>query len=67
MEIKQQYNYKRIGEIGNYYGGLYVMESEGKYYWMIEGTHTDFDDLDYWSEIDKDLYNSLIAYNNKNK
>jgi hypothetical protein len=60
-------NYKRIGEISNYYGGLYVMESEGKYYWMIENYDTDFDKLEDWSEIDKDLYDSLIAYDNKNK
>lgn len=54
--------YKAIGEIGNYYGGLFVMEYEGKYYWCIENYDTDFEDLEDWDEIDKELYDSLIAY-----
>lgn len=29
---KTKFNYKEIGEIGNYYGGLFIMENEGKYY-----------------------------------
>lgn len=52
---------KTIGEIGNYYGGLNVMEYEGKFYWCIENYNTDFDDLNDWDEIDKELYDALIA------
>jgi hypothetical protein len=53
---------KEIGNIGNYYGGLNVMEFEGKYYWCIEDYNTDLGDLEDWDEIDKELYDSLIAF-----
>jgi len=29
---------------------------------LIENYNTDFDDLSDWSEIDKELYDSLVAY-----
>ena len=38
------------------------MENEGKYYWLIENYNTEFDDLSDWSEIDKELYDSLVAH-----
>lgn len=57
-----KFNYKAVGAIGNYYGGLFIMENEGKYYWLIEDVSTEFDKLKYWSEIDKELYDSLVAY-----
>ena len=57
-----KFNYKAVGEISNYYGGLFIMENEGKYYWLIEDVSTEFDKLKYWSEIDKELYDSLVAY-----
>jgi hypothetical protein len=56
------FNYKQVGEIGNYYGGLIIMENEGKYYWLIENYDTNFDDLAEWSEISKELYNSLLKH-----
>lgn len=55
-------DYKAIGNIENYYGGLFVMEHDGKYYWIIENFDTDFQSLEDWEEIDKELYDSLIAY-----
>ncbi len=55
-----------IGIIGNYYGCLNVMTLDGKFYWCIENYDTDFDDLEDWSEISEELYNSIIKfYNNK--
>lgn len=57
-----KFNYKAVGKIRNYYGGLFIMENEGKYYWLIEDVSTEFDKLKYWSEIDKELYDSLVAY-----
>jgi hypothetical protein len=51
-----------IGRIGNYYGGLCVMEKDGKYYWLIEKYNTDFDDMDDWDEIPKSLYDELIKH-----
>ena len=54
--------YKEIGIIGNYYGGLNVMEHEGKYYWCIGNYDTDFDDMEAWDEIEKELYDKLIAH-----
>lgn len=41
----EKFNHKRIGVMGNCYGGLRVMENEGKYYWLIEDHDTDFNDL----------------------
>ena len=53
---------KSIGTVGNYYGGLHVMEKDGKYYWVIENYSTDFSDLSDWEECDKELYDALVAY-----
>lgn len=46
-----------VGDIGNYYGGLSVVESDGSYFWAIEN-------YDGWSpeEITKELYDSLIKF-----
>ena len=60
--MEPKFKYKDIDGIGNYYGGLFIMENEGKYYWLIENYDTDFDDLLDWTEIDKELYDSLVAY-----
>jgi hypothetical protein len=60
--MSEEFNYISIGDIRNYYGYLYIMENEGKYYWLIENYDTNFNDLRYWSEIDKELYDSLVAY-----
>ena len=59
---KMNTNIIDIGDIGNYYGGLSVMGKNGKYYWIIENHNTHFADIDHWSEIDKELYDALIAY-----
>lgn len=53
---------KSIGTVGNYYGGLHVMEKDGKYYWVIPNRSTDFKDLSDWDECDKELYDALVAY-----
>lgn len=53
-------SYTNIPNISNYYGGLFVMEHEGKYYWIIENYCTDFDDLTEWEEISKELYDCLM-------
>ena len=54
----------RIGKIGNYYGGLYIIEHDGKYYWIIENHDTDFGIISEWDEIPKELYESLLKYQN---
>ena len=53
---------RRIGSIGNYYGGLHVMKDNGKYYWCIENYDTDFNDLNDWEEITEMLYDVLDSY-----
>ena len=58
---------KLIGTVCNYYGGLYVMEKDGKYYWVIENHSTDFSDIDHWDECDKKLYDALIAYEERRR
>ena len=46
-----------IGDICDYYGGLYVKEDDGKYFWGI----ADWDRTE-WSEIPEYLYNELLKY-----
>jgi len=46
-----------VGECGNYYGGLYVKESGGKFYWGIE----DYDGIEF-SEIPEGLFIALNDY-----
>ena len=58
---------KSIGTIGNYYGGLHVREKEGKYYWVIQDWSTELENLDDWEECDKELYDALIAYEERRK
>tara|TARA_R110002051_G_scaffold308116_1_gene379521 strand:+ start:18024 stop:18206 length:183 start_codon:yes stop_codon:yes gene_type:complete len=55
---------KSIKGVGNYYGGIYVKEQSGKYYWIIENYDTDFSELTNWTEIRKSLYDELLKYNN---
>ena len=55
-----QSNQTEIGEVGNYYGGLSVVENNGAYFWAIEN-------YDGWmpEEITKELYYALITFNTK--
>lgn len=48
---------KSIGDIGNYYGGLNVRQEGDKYFWGIENW-----DGTYWDEIPKQLYDTLVSY-----
>ncbi len=48
---------KRVGNIGNYYGGLEVKEEDGKFYWSIENW-----DGSEWEEITETLYRALLAH-----
>ena len=49
-------SYQRVGKIENFYGGLYVEESDGKFSWFIDG----------WGgsgeEIHESLYRELIKF-----
>ncbi len=49
---------RQIGDIGNYYGGLWVKQQGGKFYWAIE----DYDGI-YWEEIPQHLYDALNRFN----
>jgi|Laugrefa1bdmlbdn_1035148.scaffolds.fasta_scaffold174338_2 hypothetical protein len=52
--MKVQNKLYKVGNIGNYYGGLMMLESEGKYFWGIENWNgTD------WEEIPFCVYISL--------
>ena len=48
---------RKIGIVGNYYGGLYVKIKDSKYYWSIENW-----DGHYWKEIPKSLFYELIEH-----
>ncbi len=54
-------NVRRIGNIGNYYGGLAVKDEGDKFYWSIENY-----DGHNWYEISKDLYNALNQHEDEN-
>lgn len=54
----------RVDIRGNYYGGLWAKQEDGKYYWLIENYDTDFDDIDEWEEIPKEMFEQLLKYNN---
>jgi hypothetical protein len=47
----------KIGEIGNYYGGLHVKLEDGKPYWSIEDW-----DGHHWQDIPQRLYQTLVDY-----
>ena len=38
------------------------MEKDGEYYWVIEDWQTDLSDLSHWEKCDKELYDALVAY-----
>ena len=50
---------KQIGNIVNYYGGLFIKKKGGRYYWLIENYDTDFSDMSQWDEISGRLYRAL--------
>lgn len=56
-------NYENVSAIGNTYGGLVILEHEGKYYWLIEDYNTNFNNLDEYIEISKELYLEIKKYN----
>lgn len=51
---------KKIGDIENYYGGLFIKSDNDRYYWGIENyTSTRCE------EIPKYLYDALIKFENE--
>lgn len=48
----------QIGDIGNYYGGLWVKQQGEKFYWAVEN-YSGFD----WEEIPQYLYDTLNRFN----
>lgn len=48
---------KRIGDIGNAYGGLLVREQDGRFFWSIEDVVGD-----NWEEIPESLYRELVKF-----
>jgi len=56
-----------IGNISNYYGGLYVWKENGKFYWNIEqyGDNSLKALQEEKEEISESLYKMLIAHDKK--
>jgi hypothetical protein len=57
-------NLVEIGEITNRFGDLYAKIDKNKYYWKISD---ETEDIDFWEEIPKSLYDELIKFENKRK
>lgn len=49
---------RRIGSIGNYYGGLYVKADETGCWWGI----ADYDESIEWELIPDRLYRALVSF-----
>ncbi|MCP4370549.1 MAG: hypothetical protein GY797_20915 [Deltaproteobacteria bacterium] len=47
----------KVGEIGNYYGGLSIKEVNGHFFWSIENYNGDD-----WKEIPRYLYIAIRKY-----
>lgn len=58
IELGPVHEVHDIGGIGNYYGGLSVVDLNGRYYWSIENW-----DGHNWEEIPKSLYDELMKFN----
>ena len=50
-----------IGQIGNYYGGLFVKTENGKFYWSIENYNGH-----HWEEIPISLFDALNTFEDSN-
>lgn len=44
------------------YGGVFVMNDDGKYVLQVERRTANINYISAWQEIDKDLYDILLAY-----
>ncbi|GAL18551.1 hypothetical protein JCM19235_1974 [Vibrio maritimus] len=53
---------REIGEIGNFYGSLYIKKDGGKYYWSIA-----MQDIFNWEEIPESLYDELNEFEDSRK
>ena len=60
---------KSIGEVYNYYGGIWVYKKGDKCYWFIENHDTDMDNIDMEDveEIPPYLYDALIKFEDEDK
>lgn len=58
MSKKQKW--KQVGNIGNYYGGLHVLERDGKFYWVIENWDGEPNPDTDGEEIPEALYRELL-------
>jgi hypothetical protein len=46
----------------NHYGGLFICNHNDKYYWMIRDFNNYEDIMEYYQEIPKELYYSILAH-----
>ena len=49
----------KIGTVEGCHGGLYVMMTNNKSYWVI--------DISHWEDLDKELYEALMAFEERIK
>lgn len=60
--MANEFKRQQVGTIGSYYGGLWVAKQDDKYYWCIENWNTDLDDVEEYTEIDREVYDVLIKH-----
>ena len=57
------FDYTKINSLKeNYYGGLFICNHNDKYYWMIRDFNNYEDILEYYQEIPKELYYSILEH-----
>ena len=56
-----------IEDIQNHAGSFYIAENEGNYFWTITDEITDYqrniNNMEDWSQITKELYDSILKFN----
>ena len=67
MSKELEENRIHISCVGEYGSGLFISQSNGKHYWLIECKDTVFDRVECWDRIPKILYDSIKKHNNERK
>jgi hypothetical protein len=57
----------QISSISGYYGSLWIIKEDKKYYMVTDDISCDLNNKKDWDEINESLYNELLNHENKPK